>query len=627
MAYSEKNYRWTWDFRSPPWALWHRISDTDRFNRDCGFPPFQVRARSAGEPAAEPGVRRLRSAYFGVVSEWEEREFEWIQPVRFAVSRVFTRGPFARMNLSCELTARPGGGTTMVYELSVKPLDTLGAVVAFAFIGLRMRRVAERVFRHYDELPVVVPMLPERSPSPLVTGGAKQRLSSISSRLVSEAHQPAPLVARLSDFVSTADELNASKMRPYALADAWGSGRRETLDLFLHATRGGMLDFSWDVRCPHCRGSRFGKPELSSVSARTHCDSCGVDFTADFDQLVELTFLPNPSVRRVPRLTYCLGGPQVTPHVIAQKRLDPKEDLYMAVPFPEGRYRVRARGTDVEHTFLIQRGGSALIRIELGHGHEAAEEPVVAPDGFLKVINTDPERRLAAVERVAWSDQSVTAKAVTSRQTFRDLFAREILRQGERISVGSIAIVFTDLKNSTRLYREIGDAPAFGRVLNHFDTVRAAAAEEGGAVVKTMGDAVMAVFTDAAAAFRAMRKAQSALSAPDKARLPLVLKCSIHQGPCLSIGQNDRLDYFGTTVNVCSRLCALSTGADIVVSGPVLRDPGVAALLADPAEGLTARRDASELRGIGGSPFEYWRVVAAAPLHASLRAGPVKDPS
>ncbi len=616
MAYAEKSYRWTWDLRSPPGALWHLVADTDRFNRDCGFPPFQVRAPAAGDPPAEPGVRRLRSTYLGIVSEWEEREFEWIQPVRFAVSRVFTKGPFARMILSCDLSARPGGGTTMVYEMSVKPLDPLGAIIATLFVGLRMRRTAERVFRHYDELAFVVPMVPERSASPFVTGGARQRLAAISSKLISEAHQPAPLVGRLSDFVSTADELNASKMRPYALADSWGSGRRETLDLFLHATRAGMLDFSWDVRCPHCRGSKFGKADMSSVSAETHCDSCGVDFTANFDQLVELTFIPNPSVRRVPRLTYCLGGPQVTPHVVAQKRLDPREDLYMAVPFPEGRYRVRARGTDVEHTFVIQVGGSALIRIELGQGHEPAGEPVVAPDGFLKVLNTDPVRRVALVERVAWSDQSVTASAVTSRQTFRDLFAREILRQGERISVGSVAIVFTDLKNSTGLYRDIGDAPAFGRVLSHFDVVRAAAADEGGAVVKTMGDAVMAVFADPAGALRAMRKAQAALSAPEKGRLRLVLKCGIHQGPCLAIGQNDRLDYFGTTVNVCSRLCALSTGADIVVSGPILRDPGVAALLADPAEGLTARRDASELRGIGEFPFEYWRVAAAAPFRA-----------
>ena len=154
--------------------------------------------------------------------------------------------------------------------------------------------------------------------------------------------------------------------------------------------------------------------------------------------------------------------------------------------------------------------------------------------------------------------------------------------------------------------------PAFGRVLSHFDTLRAAASEEGGAIVKTMGDAVMAVFTDPAAAFRAMRKAQAALAAPDKTRSPLALKCSIHQGPCLAIGQNDRLDYFGTTVNVGSRLCALSTGADIVVSGPVMEDAGVAALVADPAQGLAASPEAAPLRGIGESAFGFWRVADSA---------------
>ena len=198
------------------------------------------------------------------------------------------------------------------------------------------------------------------------------------------------------------------------------------------------------------------------------------------------------------------------------------------------------------------------------------------------------------VERVAWSDQAVTAADVTSRQVFRDLFSREILRQGERISVGAITIVFTDLKGSTQLYQEIGDAPAFGRVLMHFDTLKAAVADEGGAVVKTMGDAVMAVFTEPAAALRAMRRAQAALARQDEARAPFALKCSIHQGPCLAINQNERLDYFGTTVNVGARLCALSTGADIVVSGPVLRDPEVAALVGG---AVSARRDAAALRG------------------------------
>jgi class 3 adenylate cyclase len=277
--------------------------------------------------------------------------------------------------------------------------------------------------------------------------------------------------------------------------------------------------------------------------------------------------------------------------------------------FPEGRYRVRAQGVAVQHAFRIERGGSRSARVEVSEGLAPSDEPVLAPDAVLDVTNAGGGERLAVIERVAWSDQSVTAAAVTSRQIFRDLFAREILRPGERISVGVITIVFTDLRNSTRLYTEIGDAPAFGRVLSHFDTIRAAVADEGGGIVKTMGDAVMAVFTHPASALRAMRRAQAALSTPAGASPGFDLKCSIHQGPCLAISQNERLDYFGTTVNVCSRLCSLSTGRDIVASTQVVRDPEVASLLADPAAGFGARGDASALRGMGDSPFEFWRLA------------------
>jgi class 3 adenylate cyclase len=602
VAHSEKHYRWVWDFKAAPASLWPLVSNTDRFNRDCGFPPFHVRPLAPGEGAPEPGVRRLRSTYLGIVGEWEEREFEWVQPVRFAVDRTFSKGPLLEMRQSCELAASAAGGTTLVYQMRVTPRNLLGAAIVPVAIGMRMRKDALRVLRGYDR--VALGAEPAAAPAAIPPA-----LASISSRLVTRASQPAPLVERLCAYVSSEDDLSISKMRPYALADSWGTDRRETLDLFLHATRAGMLDFSWDILCPHCRGSKKAQSGLSGVSSEAHCDSCGIDFAVNFDQSVELTFVPNPTVRKVVRLEYCMGGPQVTPHVVAQKRLAPGETLVVAASFPEGRYRVRAQGVELHQAFRVERGGAQAVGIDAARGTAPADEPVVAPGGTLSILNAGATERLAVVERVAWSDQSVTAASVTSRQLFRDMFSRELLRPGERISVGVITMVFTDLKNSTQLYREIGDAPAFGRVLSHFDTLKAAIADGGGAIVKTMGDAVMATFTHPLAAVKAMRRAQGELAAPQKARSPFALKCSIHQGPCLAINQNDRLDYFGTTVNVAARLCALSTGADIIVSGRVLRDPEVSAFLASPREALSARHEAAPLRGFGEAKFDFWRVA------------------
>ena len=88
------------------------------------------------------------------------------------------------------------------------------------------------------------------------------------------------------------------------------------------------------------------------------------------------------------------------------------------------------------------------------------------------MANATSAEQLLILERLAWSDQSATAAEVTALQMFRDLFASEALRPGEQISVGTLTVLFTDLRNSTQLYREIGDATAFGRVMNHFDVLK-----------------------------------------------------------------------------------------------------------------------------------------------------------
>jgi class 3 adenylate cyclase len=224
---------------------------------------------------------------------------------------------------------------------------------------------------------------------------------------------------------------------------------------------------------------------------------------------------------------------------------------------------------------------------------------------------TDAEQ-LFILERMAWGGDAVTAAEVTTMQLFRHLFAREALRPGEQISVGSLTVVFTDLRGSTRLYTEIGDAPAFGMVMEHFDVLRGIINDEGGAIVKTIGDAVMAVFRRPAPALRAMLAAQRALAAASSnGPQTLRLKAGIHYGPCIAVTLNDRLDYFGSTVNVAARLEGLSSGDDVVISDAVRTDPEVAELLEAHDGDFAAERFAAALKGFDAGHFELWRVSLA----------------
>ncbi len=625
MAHAPQVFRWNLSLRAPPAALWPLVSDTDRFNRDCGYPTVKIlpqRQSAASTTGAKlTNTRHLEARANGLVIEWEERAFEWHAPNRFAVERDYLRGPFTRMVMSCDLAPSPEGGTTLVYEMRLTPRGALWNLLLPFAIGRRVRATTERVFRRYDEFALNGLRLSELAPPPQLTEGAEQRLANARAALVDHAAQSAPLVDKLTTFLATADDLTAARMRPYALADDWRADRRETLKLFLHATRAGVLDFSWDVTCPHCRGVKSSTPSLSGVGAFGHCDSCNIDFKANFDQSVELTFTPNAAIRHVARVDYCVGGPQVTPHIVAQQALASGEKRSLPLALNPGRYRVRTPDLPEQHAFRVAaENAPARARIDLGLAARA--EPLVDPQGELVLVNASESPHLAIVEHVAWSDQAATAAEATSLQLFRDMFSREVLRPGEQIAVGTMTIVFTDLKGSTQLYQEIGDAPAFGRVLTHFEILKAAIAAEGGAVIKTMGDAVMAVFPRPVSAVRAMLRAHhwlghpldyalpNHLTIPPSSIRPLALKAGIHFGPCLAINQNDHLDYFGSVVNLTARLCAACTGRDLVLSATLRTDAEVAALLAEPLPGYALTEEKLSPRGFGTTQVDILRLTA-----------------
>jgi class 3 adenylate cyclase len=340
-----------------------------------------------------------------------------------------------------------------------------------------------------------------------------------------------------------------------------------------------------------------------------HCDTCNIDFTVNFDRSVELTFRPNPAVRLIEIGEFCIGGPQVTPHVIAQQMLAPGERRALQLPLEPGRHRLRT---------LKQPGGQALrvtdegvheLTLRADENGWSNDELLLSPHPTLNYENATDVEQVFVLERTAWSDQAVTAAEVTALQIFRDLFATEALRPHQQISVGSMTIVFTDLRGSTRLYREIGDAPAFGAVMGHFDILRETVDEEEGALVKTLGDAIMAVFRRPAAAMRAMLKAQHRLANPPAGMRPLLLKVGMHTGHCIAVNLNGRLDYFGSNVNIAARLEPLSTGQDIIISTAVRDDPKVTAMIEAPENGLQLEPVEAMLKGFDEERIELWRVT------------------
>src|SRR5205807_70478 len=199
----------------------------------------------------------------------------------------------------------------------------------------------------------------------------------------------------------------------------------------------------------------------------------------------------------------------------------------------------------------------------------------------------------------------LNAKRLLSNQTFREIYRTDTLGIDQRLKITSLTFLFTDLKGSTELYERVGDLVAFDLVREHFRTLNEIVAAENGAVVKTIGDAVMATFLTpdhALSAALRMREAMRRLN-ETHGREELLLKIGIHEGPCLAVSLNERQDYFGQTVNIASRVQGLATSRSILATAPVIQNPRSASLLGSNGQKPVAQSHA--LRGIASEVPVY----------------------
>ena len=195
---------------------------------------------------------------------------------------------------------------------------------------------------------------------------------------------------------------------------------------------------------------------------------------------------------------------------------------------------------------------------------------------------------------------------------FWELFAGEAPAPDESLRIGRVAMLFTDLRGSTAMYAERGDPLAYRLVRDHFAILGEAIDDNRGALIKTIGDAVMASFASGADAVRAAFEAQEELHArAEHMGGELIVKAGVHAGACLGVTLNDRLDFFGGAVNTAARVQGLSHGDDVVVTDAVMADLEAETMEGEKRYHVVESFDA-ELRGLS-APLRVHRLLAAQP--------------
>lgn len=596
-------YQWHWDLAADRGLLWPLVSYTERFNKAVGLPMPVF----TDEPQREGGSRRQGEArQLGMTLRWLEHPFEWTAPERFSVRRDYTAGPLISMTSTVELTVLPEGGTRLTHTLQMVPRGLVGRVAIPMEVG-RLRASFERAYRRIDRSlsPGKQAQIfsldddPFEAPADHLTHDARVRLDALLATASAYAIVDRDVLACLSVLIATAPDHVVEMLRPFALARQWEMDKDNVLDTFLAAANVGLLELNWSILCPECRSPSANEGALKKLTPQTHCDACNIDYETEFIDAVELAFKPSGQIRRVPNNTYCIGGPGSARHVVAQHVIDANGTTEFTADLEPGTYRLLSSRFKPQLYLDVRDGGRTTeVIVNPRCNARLTETAVEAGPVTFTLRNESRVQQTVRLDRADWRDDAVTASLVMTRSSFREFFSTEVLSPGIHVDVGYLAILFTDLTGSTALYSDVGDATAFAMVREHFTVLREVAAKWRGTVVKTIGDAIMAVWHDPLDAVLAALEFHVALRQSVQTR-HLRLKIGVHWGRAIGVTLNDTADYFGTTVNTAARLEKASGPGQVALSPAMASEPTVVRHLHEHPHLVAGHRDMT-FKGLDG---------------------------
>ena len=462
-----------------------------------------------------------------------------------------------------------------------------------------------------------------------------QRLASLRGVPALQSAQ----VDHLAAILRGPDDWACFRINPLAFAEDHGLTARQGIDLLLYATRAGLLEMRFNLICPGCGSVEHQLSTMDKVPSRTwHCVVCQRELEADLDDRVEVSFSVEAGVRDLKLDVYESAAHYArfyfTGNLIRSQELSaffaslslglvtvsPGNEASISIEARPGMvYRLLSLDNHSQTLLPVAAEGQGATQVEISSTSDSmspAQVEVRAGRVAVRVVNrsssrvgmvamrVDKERVIEiAMEHPHHFRSFLTARTLLNSQTFRDLFRVQTLDVNMRLRLRSLTLLFTDLKGSTELYDRTGDIRAYTFVREHFKVLADAVKRNNGALVKTMGDAIMASFdepTDAAKAAVEMMRGMDTLNAGLKAEgYDTGLKVGLHEGPALVVTSDERLDYFGQTVNVAARVQGLAQAGEIWLTPTVMDSPGVQGTLKE--SGWTGEEKQVALKGVGGN--------------------------
>jgi class 3 adenylate cyclase len=445
------------------------------------------------------------------------------------------------------------------------------------------------------------------------------------------------VISKLENVIRNYQDDDLYRFNPVRYAIQTGMAESEAIALFLHATRAGLFTMEWQLVCTSCGHLVESLRSMGNLHSHYDCDMCFVGNEATLDDSIHVTFTLSPEIRRLAfhepdtlpvedfyfkyrmakgiRPLPLPAEPALVDVLLSWTKLltylKPGEKQTIELDAPIGSfYRISDL---LNNTVCVVMLGPALseqkqhVQVALTGQklrimdrevlpakppafHYNIEQVCTLPGGkiFFELENRTSERSSVWIilfpqdvhpPRLEF-EAFLSGKRILTDPTFRELFGDEALGESQNIGIKNITFLVSDLKGSTALYDAVGDVQGYYLVRRHFAALTRAVAGHAGAVVKTIGDEVMATFADPVDAVSAAIDISREVEEMNRSLSErLCLKMGIHGGHCLLVTLNNRLDYFGQTVNIAYRLLRLARGGELCLSHDICENPQVTDLL------------------------------------------------
>ncbi len=527
-------FLWSFDLKVKPEQIWPFISDTSRMNRELGLPPWKEKTVD--------GELHVEITTLGKLQHWIEKVWVWQEPKELQNHRVYITGWMTEQRGAFATVSTPEGCRVDVYfEWGFPSIFTklfFGNVVGV------LKPKFERYFKNKENL-----ILSNTAESqPVLSPEINTKKSEVEKDLDARSLWNDPM-DRLITYFLTEDDMVLDRIQLKKIAQKLDIPLPKLMDMAHTLMVSDYMTLAWDVICPHCRGTASSEPAISKLGNPNYCDACEFEFDIDQEESVEIVFKLSKKIREINKMEYCAAEPAKKKHIKLYQLVPKGQTRKFSLSLQPGRYRIRGGQEKNNLTFDVVSGegdGQLTWPQSLAEGLKTGTELLI------DLTNHEGEDLYVAVEESWWHNDRLFPGEVLTQKKFRQFLSNDHLGLGVKLALGNQVLLFTDIVGSTPLYRDLGDARAFGAVNEHYQKVAKIIADTNGALIKYIGDAVMAAYVDLDSAFDAAIRIQQEFSTEHKS--PIKLRISLNYGPVLCANMNVGLDYFGTTVNTAAKI-------------------------------------------------------------------------